>query len=329
MAPEFTADDALRFLQGRGLLEDKSASVEELGGGVSSHVFLVSAAGRRFIVKRPLPKFRVADEWLVDMDRVRVEADFLKLVGGRLPRNSVPDLVAFDDPNQILVTAAAPPSFRPWKERLVKGDADTQVASSVGELLAKIHRIGLDEPPLRSSFDRPRLFHQQRIEPYLRTLVGRHPDRADPLNEVIAHLEHDRTTLIHGDYSPKNILTDGRGIMLVDHEVATWNDPLFDVCFLLNHLALKAVHRPREADRFHECMHAFLDRYQAQAPTPARVRLSAPIHLLPALMLARVDGKSPVEYLSEDARREVRQTARRQLAYPAHSTKEYVARLAA
>ncbi|HEX9816297.1 MAG TPA: aminoglycoside phosphotransferase family protein, partial [Candidatus Thermoplasmatota archaeon] len=294
MAPELAAHTVAPYLIGRGLLPPGAASVEKLGGGVSSRVFLVSSNRRRLIVKQPLPRFRVRDEWLVDTDRIGVEANFLRHIGSRLPSGSLPEFVSYDEPEQVLVVTAAAPNFRPWKAALLSGDADPRLAHAAGQLLAKIHRIGSEEPSLRATFDQSRLFDQQRIDPYLGTLLMRHPTRADALRKVIAHLETDRTTLIHGDFSPKNILTDKRALLLVDHEVATWNDPVFDVSFFLNHLLLKFAHT-KASEAIAECVHSFLGAYASAAPTVARERLQQPSHLLPSLMLARVDGKSPVE----------------------------------
>ncbi len=325
LATELAADTVTQYLVGRGLLPAGAASVEELGGGVSSRVFLVASNRRRLVVKQPLPRFRVRDEWLVDTDRITVEANFLRHIGSRLPSGSLPEFVLFDEPEQVLVVTAAPPHFRPWKTSLLAGDADPRLAQAAGALLGKIHRIGIEDPTLRSTFEQSRLFDQQRVDPYLRTLVTRHPKRAPALRNVIAHLENDRTTLIHGDFSPKNMLTDARALLLVDHEVATWNDPLFDVSFFLNHLVLKFAHL-EGSEAIAECVHGFLDAYAAAAPPIARERLQQPSHLLPALMLARVDGKSPVEYLKEPARDEVRTRAGKWLDAPPRPLTEYVSK---
>lgn len=328
LAPELAAHTVASYLIGRGLLPAGPASVEELGGGVSSQVFLVASNRLRLVVKQPMPRFRVRDEWLVDTDRIRVEADFLRLIGARLPARSVPEFVSYDGADQVLVVAAAPSSYRPWKTSLLANDADPGLAQKAGAVLARIHGLGVEEPSLRSSFDQPRLFDQQRIDPYLRTLMARHPQHTPALRAVIEHLERDRTTLIHGDFSPKNMLTDKRALMLVDHEVATWNDPLFDVSFFLNHLLLKFVHTgPSEA--IADCVRGFLDAYTSGAPSESRDRLRSPSHLLPALMLARVDGKSPVEYLSEPNRREVRERAGNWLDASPRPITEYVSKMLA
>jgi 5-methylthioribose kinase len=305
---ELAEASVAEYVQRRGHLPPGPASVQELGGGVSSRVFLVASSGRRLIVKQPLGRFRVREEWLVGVDRVAIEARFLAEVAGRLPRGALPELIGFDEENGVLIESAAPANFVPWKQKLLVGEVDLRLAQQAGELAGRIHALGFEQPGLLQTFDQPRLFDEQRIDPYLR-------------------LETDRTTLIHGDFSPKNMLTDGSGLMLVDHEVATWNDPLFDVCFFLNHLVLKGVHREEAAPLFEEAARAFLAAYTSRAPPSARRHLEAPSHLLPALLLARVDGKSPVEYLTEPARGRTREAAVRALRKPARPTLAYVAEL--
>lgn len=297
--------------------------MEELGGGVSSGVFRVVAGGLRLVVKQPFPMFRVQEEWVVDVERAAVEAEFLRRVGPRL-RGAFPRFVAYDADAHVLVVEAAPASFDPWKARLLTGDADPSLGEAAGRLAARIHNLGLEEPALRPAFDRPTFFDQQRIDPYLRTVQRRHPEQAKPLQDVITHLERDRTTLVHGDFSPKNMLTDGHAMLLVDHEVATWNDPLFDVAFFLNHLLLKAVHRRAARARLRTCGDAFCQAYESTADARIRERWRDPSHLLPALMLARVDGKSPAEYLPLPGRDAVRRRALAWLAAPPRSTQAYV-----
>jgi 5-methylthioribose kinase len=323
---ELAEASVAEYVQRRGHLPPGPASVQELGGGVSSRVFLVASSGRRLIVKQPLGRFRVREEWLVGVDRVAIEARFLAEVAGRLPRGALPELIGFDEENGVLIESAAPANFVPWKQKLLVGEVDLRLAQQAGELAGRIHALGFEQPGLLQTFDQPRLFDEQRIDPYLRHVAKRHPGLA-ALGELVRHLETDRTTLIHGDFSPKNMLTDGSGLMLVDHEVATWNDPLFDVCFFLNHLVLKGVHREEAAPLFEEAARAFLAAYTSRAPPSARRHLEAPSHLLPALLLARVDGKSPVEYLTEPARGRTREAAVRALRKPARPTLAYVAEL--
>ncbi|HEV2445620.1 MAG TPA: hypothetical protein VGS58_06850, partial [Candidatus Sulfopaludibacter sp.] len=67
-----------------------------LPGGVSSDIFKIEAGDREFVVKRALPKLRVAGDWQAPTSRNRHEADWLATAGRILP-GSVPRVLARDD----------------------------------------------------------------------------------------------------------------------------------------------------------------------------------------------------------------------------------------
>jgi hypothetical protein len=123
---------------------------------------------------------------------------------------------------------------------------------------------------------------------------------------------------VHGDVSPKNILIGPRGPIFLDAECAWYGDPAFDLAFCLNHLLLKCLWAPQAAGEFLRCFDVLAKGYLAGVgwePHGAIERRTA--RLLPGLFLARVDGKSPVEYVTADADRDrVRRVARALLAHP-------------
>ena len=80
---------------------------------------------------------------------------------------------------------------------------------------------------------------------------------------------------------------------MIDWEIVHRGDPAFDVAFLLNHLLLKTIHRPASRNDYEACGAAFLDAYGQD------LDLAYVLGLVGCLMLARVDGKSPAEYLTE------------------------------
>ena len=125
-------------------------------------------------------------------------------------------------------------------------------------------------------------------------------------------------TLVHGDVSPKNILLGSQGPVLLDAECATWSDPAFDLAFCLNHFLLKCLWTPSTRADFLDCFGVFAASYLAgvdwENPQALEARAA---RLLPGLFLARVDGKSPVEYITDDAQRKhVRRVASRFLLKP-------------
>src|SRR5690242_19694863 len=121
-----------------------------------------------------------------------------------------------------------------------------------------------------------------------------------------------KRALVHGDVSPKNILVGPAGPVFLDAECAWYGDPAFDLAFCLNHLLLKCLLNRRAITRFLACYDRFAETYLQAARWELREETEArAAQLLPALMLGRVDGKSPVEYITDEPDKErVRKVAR-------------------
>ncbi len=253
--------------------------VQELTGGVACSVFAVRGEGKRVVVKQALERFRVDDEWLVPPERALTEARALELMA-RLAPGSVPRLLDSDPDAFALVMEEAPADWRPWKTLLLEGAADAAVAAWLGALLAVLHSADGDIGTAES-------FEAQRVDPYLRTIQRRHPALADRIGAYIERLLGTTRCVVHGDYSPKNVLVGDDGLWVIDWEVAHRGDPAFDLAFLLNHLLLKSIHRPQARPSFETCGRAFLDGYGQEVDVPCV------LGLVGCLMLARVDGKSP------------------------------------
>jgi 5-methylthioribose kinase len=277
------------YLVERGVFERADdLEVVELTGGISAVVFAVRGEGKRVVVKQALARFRVADEWLVPQDRALAEAEALELMG-RLAPGSVPRLLDVDSETFALVMEEAPLGWRPWKALLLDGEADSRVAVRLGTFLSALHSSGADIGSAES-------FDAQRVDPYLRTTQRRHPELAARVGEYVERLLGTRRALVHGDYSPKNVLVGDDGLWVIDWEIVHRGDSAFDVAFLLNHLLLKTIHRPQARDGYQACGRAFVDAYDSALDLPYV------LGLVGCLMLARVDGKSPAEYLDEAGR---------------------------
>jgi aminoglycoside phosphotransferase (APT) family kinase protein len=190
-------------------------------------------------------------------------------------------------------------------------------AAAVARVMGKIHAASATAQFDQKPFDNAADFDDIRLDPYLRFTAARYPALADRMIAMADTLRHSRIALVHGDVSPKNILfRDGQPIIL-DAECATMGDPAFDVSFCVNHLLLKSYHLPamRAALRTEA-----LTLWQTYAPfidwEPASALEARVVTLLPMLMLARIDGKSPVEYLTEPVREQVRAAAQPLIATP-------------
>jgi tRNA A-37 threonylcarbamoyl transferase component Bud32 len=313
--PEMT--DGLRAM---GLLAaDATAQGEALSGGVSSDIWhVVLPDGRDICIKRALAKLRVAADWRAPVIRNRYEARWLARAAEAAPC-SVPKLLGQHEATGTLAMEWLAPAEHPvWKARLHAGHADAGFAAEIGRRIARIHAHAARQPALSADFPTDQLFHAIRLEPYLMATARVHPDLAPALTALVARTASTKLTLVHGDVSPKNILVGPRGPVFIDAECAWWGDPAFDLAFCLNHLLLKCLWTPRAAGDFLMCFEALATAYLAgvqwEAPAMLEARAAS---LLPGLFLARVDGKSPVEYLIDDADKDrVRRVARALLLAP-------------
>ncbi len=148
---------------------------------------------------------------------------------------------------------------------------------------------------------------------------------ADILSAMADALYENANVLVHGDVSPKNILIRNGAPILLDAECATMGDASFDPAFCLNHLILKAIHVSTLRTDLLAAVGAFWDAYAAHISWEDAAALEERVtHLMPALMLARVDGKSPVEYLDEVERKIIRNLAVSVLKNPISQISELV-----
>jgi 5-methylthioribose kinase len=313
-------------LQRHGYLNPgEPIEVEPLGGGVSNHVLRVTTPRQRLVIKQSLPKLRVQMDWYADQERIWRERDYLQVVGEWFPAN-VP-AVHFSDEATYMLAIEEVTEATLWKTTLMAGRCERATARRAGQLLAQIHSRSHARTDLADRFGRKSersedSFEQLRIDPYWRTISERHFDLAETIEAIIAEMEAESLALVHGDYSPKNIFVRANGnVVVLDAEVAHWGDPTFDVAFCLNHFLLKAVYHGERGEAFVDGAETFWSSYW-QMIRPRSLGESVASRLpgqLAALFLARVDGKSPVEYLVGDTAKQnlVRNLARAALLrYP-------------
>jgi 5-methylthioribose kinase len=316
MPPVETVEAALRKA---GLIPDGvPARFRALTGGVASDIWCVEAADTVFAVKRALPKLRVAADWRAPVSRNAAEADWLRTVAGIVP-DAVPRVRFHDSASGLFAMDFLPPDrFPVWKSLLRDGIVDVGFADAVGRNLAAIHARTAGDGELAARFAFDEKFHAIRLEPYLEATAAKHPAIAGRLRELSrATLAHHQA-LVHGDVSPKNILAGPKGPVFLDAECAWYGDPAFDLAFCLNHLLLKCVWNRGATGRFLEAFDALRHAYLGMATfeSPARIDERAAA-LLPGLMLGRIDGKSPVEYITaERDRQRVRDVAIPLIAAP-------------
>jgi len=277
---------------------------EPLAGGVSSDIWRVRCGATSYCAKRALPRLRVKALWEAPVSRNAEEVRWLR-TARRWIGEQAAEVVAHDESAGVAVLRWYDPAdWHNWKTRLLAGAIDDRVPVALGRALGTIARESTREPELAGPFDNRPLFDALRIDPFFRHISGRYPRLA----ELIDQLENDRTTLVHGDFSPKNVLTSTTGkILILDAETATWGSAGFDPGYLLAHLLLKYEHR-RDAALLDAAMR-FWSAYRAETGD-AFVDLDLLTwRTLTGMLLARIDGKSPVEYLAESRRDALREFA--------------------
>jgi aminoglycoside phosphotransferase (APT) family kinase protein len=305
--------DALERMQ---LLNGAVPGGQPLAGGVSSDVWRIDLPTGPICVKRALEKLRVRANWQAPVERNIYEARWMQVASRVVPR-AAPMLLGQDEASATLAMAYLPPERYPlWKNRLHSGAVDSGFAASVGTTLGQIHAATAADQSLAQRFPTDTIFYDIRLEPYLACIGRRYADLSPRMQQLIETTQRNKRALVHGDVSPKNILCGPEGPVFLDAECAWWGDPAFDLAFCLNHLMLKCVWVPASSGPLLESFEAMTTAYLAtvcwEAPPTLEARAA---HLLPALFLARVDGKSPVEYVTQDADRDqIRSVARRLIA---------------
>jgi len=285
--------------------------MEVLPGGVSSDIWRVDLPGKRICVKRALPRLRVAQVWEAPIERNRYERQWLQTAAHAV-HGCAPKVLAWDDAAGLFAMEYL--EFPVWKNLLHEGKAHAVFAAKVGSALAAIHAATAGKPDVEQAFPTDAIFYAIRLEPYLVASAARHADLSDVLQRLVQRTAASEHCLVHGDVSPKNILVAGHGPVFLDAECAWYGDPAFDLAFCLNHMFLKSVWVPQARAGFLECFLALHSAYlRGVTWEPAAAIEERAATLLPGLLLGRVDGKSPVEYLDAAGQSLVRDAARKLL----------------
>ena len=320
MAFALDADSAAGYLSARGGFAGVG-SARLLGGGVSNTVVLVEGMRMRgepvrVVLKQSLPRLRVRGEWLADRERIFRERGAMLALAPLLPRNRVPRVLFADDANYIYAMEAAPPDAADWKRLLLAGVCDRAAARQAGAALGLIIRETWKREEPAERFGGRRAFDQLRTDPYYRTAGRRNPAVRAAVEEWIEARQGRQEAMVHGDWSPKNLLLSAAGLTVIDFECAHFGDPSYDAAFLTNHFLLKAFHRPRLAERYGELARTAFQWTLGVLPREALAAFEADTaRHLAFLLLARIDGKSPVEYIDDERKRErIRRCALRLIA---------------
>jgi aminoglycoside phosphotransferase (APT) family kinase protein len=312
-------DPFLIALARMGLLQPgETPVIAPLTGGVSSDIVRVDLASGPICIKRALSKLKVEADWQAPVERNQYEIEWMRVAAG-IDARAVPKVLGEDRQTGMFAMEFLDGEQYPvWKNQLRDGEISLATAAEVGRRIVAIHGRTAGRLDVASRFPTDHIFFPIRLEPYLCATAKKHPDCAERLESLVRVTGATRKALVHGDVSPKNILAGPSGPVFLDAECAWYGDPAFDLAFCLNHLLLKCVWRPQWQARYLESFDALAASYLSGVTWESRDDIEArSAHLLPGLFLGRIDGKSPVEYITTDAERDrVRRTARALLLHP-------------
>lgn len=301
-------DTLLAYLRTTGRVgASEPSAIRVLGGGVSSRVVLVERAnGEAWVVKQALRRLRVPVEWYSSPERIGREAQGLTWLERLTPAGTITPLI-FEDPGQFLLAMrAAPQPHTQWKAALLAGDVDMAYVEQYGRILGMLQRASfLRGAELAPVFNDRSFFEALRIEPYYVYTWTQLPETGAFYDGLISETRTRRQVLVHGDYSPKNILIYAGRLILIDHETIHFGDPAFDPGFALAHLLSKANHVADRRDVLLESARCFWQRYCESlgvVPWMNGLEARAVRHALGTL-LARVAGRSTLTYLTPPQRK--------------------------
>jgi 5-methylthioribose kinase len=293
-----TLDTVLTYLVSKEIISpNEPAEVEVLTGGVSNVVLAISTKHKKMVLKQALAELLVVEKWEADRRRAIVEAHAIELFH-KLSPNQVPNLLFLDPERFILILERVPVGSLVWRTSLLNGQIDPSVAAVLGTTLAQWHNFCADNENARTQFMEDSLFEQLRIDPFYRSVSLKNAELKPIIDRLIKELVGDQTTVVHGDFSPKNIMVGADNqVYILDFEVTHVGNPIFDLAFLLSHLLCKTfrTNQPIERELLFMCAQKFYSSYEVIRPIAASLSLHTAL-----LALARVEGKSPVDYLDSD-----------------------------
>ena len=319
----------ISYLRKEGRIgKGESPHIRVLVGGVSNRTVLVQRPdGESWVLKQALPKLRVQVDWFSDPRRIHREALGLRWLERLAPPGTTTRLVFEDHQHHLLGMTAVPEPHENWKTVLLEGRLETSRVEQFGELLATIHRRGWERrAELAHVFAEQGFFESLRLEPYYAYTAEQVPEAAGFFWTLVEETRATRNTLVHGDYSPKNVLVGRDAFVLLDHEVIHFGEPAFDLGFSLTHLLSKAHHLPTMRSAFAGAAAHYWDSYRdtlgpvswANDLEPRAVRHTV------GCLLARVAGRSPLEYLDREERARQRRAAAALVRQPPRRVSELI-----
>lgn len=289
------------YLLDKGVINETDGySITYCKGGVSGTVAFVYAGDKPIIIKQALAQLKTKEKWLCDPNRMKAEYESNAIYNKLMPENA-PKVFFYDEENYIYGREAAPENCSMWKTDLLGGVLDFEVAKKSIESLVEVHNYCADNNQVADMFKDKQIFYGLRISPYIEFIVKKYPQLESFANPICKDLMESNISLVHGDFSPKNIMVGERKIWILDYEVAHYGHPAFDLAFFSNHFILKSIKHKQWAAAYMNMLTYMLDIYfNKESYMDKKILEATFIKILSLLMIARVDGKSPAEYITDE-----------------------------
>lgn len=308
---ELTVENAVDYLRQHGWIADgNSATAALLAGGVSNAVFLITPAqGAAFVLKQSRAQLRTEAAWFSRLDRVYREIEGQRAIAELLPAGAVPQVLFADRENYCYAMSAVCAEHAVWKLQLLSGVVDQTIFRQAGELLGSLHAKTEGRWDLLDDPHDSEVFYQLRVDPFYERVAAVHPSIQSVISRLEEEMNDNSSCLVHADFSPKNLLVHSGGLSLVDFETVHFGDPAFDLGFFFSHLWLKAIAHSASRQAIIEGIQTAWTAYRScydVSSTGTIVAKEPPlssraVRHLAGCLLARIDGKSPVDYLTKEA----------------------------
>jgi 5-methylthioribose kinase len=309
---------------------EEIVTITKLSGGVSNRtVRVVWPDGHGWVLKQALAKLRVDVDWFSSPERIQVEAKALRWFNQFAPPGATPFFMWEDVANHLLAMEAIPEGHENWKSVLLREEIVLDHFEQFGWLLGTVHRqSSRSGAEVRELFSDTTYFESLRLQPYYLYAAQTTPAAAGFLETLVEQTLSHKLCLVHGDFSPKNTLLYRGKLILLDYEVVHWGEPAFDLGFALTHFLSKANHLSHSRGRMGDAASRFWEVYRNEiAPLEWADALEPRVvlHTLGCL-LARVAGKSPLEYLTQQEMTRQRNITLRLIKSPPQRVNDLVAK---
>ena len=278
-------------------------TITALRKGASSEIYRVKLAWGTICIKRSLPRPSSSGDTALPVQRSNFEGKWLRIARDVLGE-SVPAVLG-EQHGMFAMEYLDPARHTSWATQLHSGDINPSTAAEIGRMIGRVHAATANNFAVAQRFSTDRIFHAARIEPLLLTTAAIEPEAGSRLKQLALNTERTKLALIHGDFSPDNMLIGPKGPVLLDAECAWYGDPAFDLALFLSYLLVACVLQPQWCNHYLTCYTA------CSAAYAQRVTWERPEHtderaalLVPALVLARAGGHVPSDSLQPARDRE-------------------------